>query len=207
MKNKFLKGLVASFALAVSGFANAGLITATTGDILWYSGGNNSEGFANLNQGFTIDSSIIFSRLLKGLDSNIIGNAVFSITAMGELDNSPEHIDIFTLDGINLGPLFNRVSADDRFNNTSTNDSYAPYRTPVTLSASLTSAELLPLLLDNTLDIRFSFSSDVNNYWSNTSFVRFDLEYEAREVPEPLTLAIYALALMGVASRKFKKQV
>ena len=29
MKNKFLKGLVASFALVVSGFANAGLITLT----------------------------------------------------------------------------------------------------------------------------------------------------------------------------------
>jgi hypothetical protein len=60
-------------------------------------------------------------------------------------------------------------------------------------------------LLDSN-DLRISFANLEGNSILNNNNARVSIGLAVSEVPEPTTLAIFGLGLIGLASRKFKKQ-
>lgn len=221
MKNKFLKGLVASFALAVSGLANAGLIEydllslsdrdgSTTNT---YSGDGYIGAYSNRYSGiFCIEGSICKTALQVNIDDllnlgDITINSVFLSfdLKVGSSDTQNVTASAFDSNGI-LSHYFNAPT------------SYAQSIFSVTGLSS------------NSLDITNIFEQGYNlgndwfamhlnastqNMWTWTQAgsdrdganVRIAVDYTVNSVPEPSTLAIFALGLMGLASRKYKKKV
>lgn len=185
MKNKFLKGLVASFALAISGFANAGLISIDFGP-------ESSE----------VDGVDFLFNLAT--PTSIIGDATLELYLQGDFccgDSATEYADIF-LDGLSLGRVLDEITGNDRFN-FPINDIAQSAFDPILGSATITLAEMLPMLADGNIILSINTSSAVG---AVTTTVSGTLSFETVDVPEPSTLAVFTLGLMGLASRKFKKQ-
>ena len=215
-----LRTALSASALLVAAAAHAGPVAATTGNLLWYVGGSNAQGQQHLNQGYTVDHNATFTRTLSGLAHGGVGGATLKLTFMGELDNSNEHLDSIRIDGYSLGALFNGNPNDDLFDNAAWGDmaytlssqtwgnSSAFYSTnAITATAYLSESLIKPLLVDGMLNISFSFAPDSNNYYGNTSFIRFDLETQAATVPEPAMPALLAGAMLaaGLVRRRSKK--
>lgn len=209
----------AALALATTA-ASAGAISATTGNIMWFLGGSNVQGQQNLNQGFTVDNTTTFTRTLSGLGNGGAGGATFKATIMGELDNSSEHLAAISIDGYSLGALFNGNASDDLFDNVGWNDLatdlsfqtwgdyYAFYdRNEITATVFLSEAVIAPLLADGNLSVSFRFDQDSNNYYNNTSFIRFEVLTNTATVPEPTTLLLAGGALLAAGIARRRKQV
>ncbi len=226
MKNKFLKGLVASFALGVSGFANAGLIT--------YEGASDNVnncipfgcpdrfgphmGFVykdieafTLNIGDTIafdlgrlnDNELSFDLSLAATTTNggdtadgagftlvsSLGSGFYGDTVIGNYDLIFTAASAFSFDGGGLIVNFlntNGVISD------ATTDQNLVYST------------------DNPYTVRRYFSGNSVGDMSNSNLsdgrrAVGNMQINTVNVPEPSTLAIFALGLMGLASRRFKK--
>lgn len=202
MKNKFLKGLVTSVALAVSSFANAGLIDFEDAwDDLGYRGQPDNYYLA---YGLTISGD--YFGLISGVTQGDSGN--FDL----EGTNSPAVLAVNTL-GHTIELIFGsstNVSLDIgvAFGNSSN----------VLVSTYLGGN----LISSNTLTISDSLNGGFGT-WTQQDWVGVDkielqasggyrawaidnVQFTKTEVPEPSTLAVFALSLMGFASRKFKKQ-
>tara|TARA_B110000503_G_scaffold56880_1_gene91053 strand:+ start:723 stop:1196 length:474 start_codon:yes stop_codon:yes gene_type:complete len=54
--------------------------------------------------------------------------------------------------------------------------------------------------------VRLNFVWDIPQQFTGPAFFQLDNIRSSTSVPEPSTLAIFALGLMGLASRRFKKQ-
>ena len=76
------------------------------------------------------------------------------------------------------------------------------------LDIAIDGASLLSLLADGMLSIGVNFSDTVNAFNDNDEVI-VSISYVdangAQPVPEPSALAIFALGLLGLASRRFKK--
>lgn len=206
MKNNFLKGLVASFALAVSGLANAGLITI---DFESDSTGGVSNGFSSVDASGVYFSDSVGSNLSLGnygsqgdgtslavssdLDgSELIINFDFLISFLsldfGNDDagySSPGDLATLTLfnSGVQVGISSVVLNRDDIMNQT---------------------VSFEGLLFDSA---RFSYTNSQYSPIGLTEVVdNISFQNAAVDVPEPSTLAVFALGLMGLVSRKLKKQ-
>lgn len=214
---KILLGLVATLGLAASCAASAAVVTATTGNMMLFTGGVNAQGFANLGQPSTVDLNTVFTRSLTGLGTSVVGNAKVTLTVMGEFDNTPEHIDQFAFEGVSFGPVFNLNAADDIWDNATWGDSAYTHSgnnynfnttTAISVSALLSQATMQSLLQDGAINMSFSFANDVNNYWNGTSFIAVTVEFEAAQVPEPSSIALLGLGLglAGMTTLRKRKQ-
>ncbi|HEY9041876.1 MAG TPA: PEP-CTERM sorting domain-containing protein [Rheinheimera sp.] len=188
MKYKFLKSAVAGFALAVSGFANAAWIEINFADLT-----QNTQ-YANY-AGVEFD-------LIGGLDSS--GDPFVTTGGIHNSNNSwyptaqilqfsfstlVEEIS-FILDnyGSGNGSFWTAFGTDNSVLETG---SFSSGGGAFSLSAT------------NVAYIQFNNNQPSSNWNFQVS------SFSAREianVPEPSTLAILALGVMGLASRKFKKQ-
>tara|TARA_R110001599_G_scaffold334602_1_gene550980 strand:- start:252 stop:896 length:645 start_codon:yes stop_codon:yes gene_type:complete len=213
MKYNFFKGVIASLALAISGFANAGLIVDQSFDSSnIISGANFSQGsnsqFDNftLTESFDIDlismwggywssgvqpSSFDFRMQIRTdtsfasviFDQTLIASAVFD-TGYDHNNNGTADILKFDFDvtGLTLGAGSYYIGISSQ-NNPGTSfyrqQLSTPYVSGVAFNGTVGSTSG-----DLTLAINGSTTS----------------------VPEPSTLAIFALGMIGLASRRFKKQ-
>jgi hypothetical protein len=203
MKFKFLKAAILGITVTLSNFANAGLITTT------FAGGNGQSG--NMFD-LTIANN---SLLLTGMDVNINDTTNIEIyTRIGGYSGFENNAAAWNLmDAASvIGNGANTASIFD-FNNfvLAANTTYGIYVTTRTGEMNYTNGSNSYSNSDLTLSagIGKQYNSDTNfsgitfspRTWNGT--VRYDV---LTSVPEPSTLAIFALGLMGLASRRFKKQ-
>ncbi|WP_448212717.1 PEP-CTERM sorting domain-containing protein [Colwellia sp. MEBiC06753] len=230
MKNKFLKGLVASFALAVSGFANADLIFSeedllSSGDGLlihdhvnnmqwgdWsytkgYSVDNFFQNSVFAGQGFRLatqsDLELLFST--AGADnitynangfSNNFGASNANVAAINLLNSYTEHTISDNWSDTSGNPWIhsffdNGGSQNDtgyiRFNS-------QPWSGP--------EGGIIDIYSIGSYSTSTAYSSSLTSPWS----IMIVRDVDPQDVPEPSTIALFALSLMGLASRKYKKQ-
>lgn len=202
MKNKFLKGLVASFVLGISNFANAGLILSEVDenayiqragyDVAWispWSANNTSIGDYQIDLSYQSQFGWII--MTKAIYDEIGG-----LTA-ADFAFSGANVDYFTgnnLDeatGATVAALSGILPTNDVAVATPwfSKDAYWVDWSQGAIGAWSLADWESPLSCPNncneTLAVRVS---------------------RVNEIPEPSTLAVFALGLMGLASRKFKKQ-
>lgn len=235
--NKFLKGFVASFALAVSGFANAGLVERnfqTAGDgLLTYDdvtgyewldlslniGRNYNSVAADLQtggayEGFRYATRSEYETLWAGTSYDHVN--WYSATYAGDVDEVQRAALIgellgYTFDTVKLGQcILSNASYCYRENMgiLSDIDSRTGYHW-------LTHMDFVDSLLDSNSNVggvsywytgygKPDFVEGSDSYFDQR--VSSWLVRDHVEVPEPSTLAIFALGMIGFASRRSKKQ-
>jgi hypothetical protein len=202
MNNKFLKMAFASLVLGVSSFANAGLITTT------YAGGNANEGVMFDITTFDNDINVtgidlnfddigattieVYSRLgsYEGFEGSSIGWALMSSTILASTNarGTPTFLDLtdFALSAnTTYGIYFYSTNHAVDLEYTNGANTYSNSDVSIVAGVGIN-----------------DFFDGVNRprTWNGTVF------YDVNEVPEPSTLAIFALGLMGLASRRFMKK-
>ena len=230
MKNRFLKGLVASLALAASGFANAGLITEydfTNATGTSVAATNTESGFlASLlsltnAQNTTGAFNSHFYHNFWDTTKNV--NKYYSFTLSNLTDNFDIERMTFSLEDTTAGANSWFLSSSlDNFQSTLSSG----------VIGTLNQGEVVPfdisfnnlVTTNNSIEFRFYMTGQntservgfANHTWGDENHPNEgDLHYGYEElsiygsvvdVPEPSTLAIFVLSIMGLASRKFKKQ-
>ena len=180
MKFKMLKATFAAMVLMASGFANAALIYSDETPIT--------------ASGQSFSDSVTLSELYE--------NVVLNFVAKGDFgSNSVVETISFSIDGVNLlvwtwdTPGITVVSNVVNFD--------------VTLSGTISISQLLwsTLASDDVLNFVWQNSRAVNPYPTEggSDFVSFSLTGDVVETPEPSTLAILAIGLIGLGARRFKK--
>lgn len=236
MRNKFLKGLVASLVLAVSGIANAGLIveydfdslagtansrnailveTGYTASPLAYNGtvsGNFGDHFYTSDWDTTFNDSKYYSLTISASELSNLDRLLFSMETTGNFGNS-DFLKIATsADGFSTslveglwttlgtneqvgdgGPIFNFDFSFDEI----------VFQTPLEIRFYVASPYTSGFANHDNEPSRFG--TDWNN-WGSVAGGDLLIFASAAEVPEPSTLAVFALGVMGLASRRFKKQ-
>lgn len=272
MKNKFLKGLVASFALAVSGVVNAGLIdygssgvsndgTLANGasivndsyyglnalstssnsrldfggdltefdmlggysfmtwfktDTMGYSGILQFGNCCSPRNGYSLQATASGLRFWGGSD---LDNSNYNIfTDVNYADNQWHHIGVNVGDNGLTSIFFDgSVLASSLFSNmTDTSPSLAQGGLGASVAPYIGGENVDGQVISATKfydDIQVFSRSLSNSEWSlaaSQDGIRGDVLYmnfeEPVDVPEPSTFAIFALGIIGLASRKFKKQ-
>jgi hypothetical protein len=185
MNVKMLKAVVAGLVLSVSGFANAGLIFSDNTNITT-SGQSDIASFSSI--GFEYYTNIIFS-----------------VDARGDFGENQSNEDIeFLIDGVNFGQY-----TWDTFGVTSSTGSsnISSIDKLISFSFNISALQWANFISDDSVQVTWNNGSGVGD-WSNDyiGYVNYEINGVASQVPEPTTLAIFALGIMGLASRRFKKQ-
>jgi hypothetical protein len=192
MNIKMLRAAVAGLVLSVSGFANAGLINFDyTGP-----GASDVDSATTTTVSFTVLDDLLIDDLnvYVELSGGWTGNNDLWLSHLGtqvQLFSSPG------TDGDAAGDM------DSLFDDEALNLPIAPNKTGTFQAIDLLSSfDGLSLAGMWTLSItdssQFPDEGDVLVTWA--------IRGTAVPVPEPSTLAIFALGIMGLASRRFKKQ-
>jgi hypothetical protein len=188
---KTLKVAIAGLVLCVSSMANAGLITtmelstATTGlninfdKVTW-------EWSSTVNTGSITESDLTDLTMVLFEGSNV----VFEDTIIN--DNVVQN-------HVGFERSFSYVTWRFEFASMTLTDfdNYEPYSNLNGQSPYVTMN-----VYGSDEDFYATPSSDYNDEFNTTEFT----QNTTAAVPEPATLAIFALAIMGIASRRFKKQ-
>jgi hypothetical protein len=196
MNIKMLKAAVAGLVLSVSGFANAGLISidnisgnlyeaSLTGPVTYTMTNAISSGY---HAGIRVEN--VFANFLTSNGTYISGNSIVSIN--GGTD-------------INLNYNTNLPwsgGGKDFFLNTG-----------IAWMNSMPALNVGDMLTFTSHTFRFTTSADMtlsgaegNSYLSQSGTTALSTFGTTATVPEPSTLAIFALGIMGLAARRFKKQ-
>ncbi|XPF95996.1 PEP-CTERM sorting domain-containing protein [Colwellia sp. RE-S-Sl-9] len=192
---KYLKAAFAGLILSVSGIANASIITYT--DSQTFSGNLNFPNVITFNFATPTFAPVTGATLI----TTSMGDWSYEGVA-GALSSS-ESLSV-SLDG-NLisNDLFHLNANLDALSPTKNDNSQAIFQTIFIPQVLLSS-----LVIDGTLSLVYTPRTEVN-VSSSSSFLTAQISYDYTDdvasVPEPSTLAIFALGIMGLASRKFKK--
>jgi hypothetical protein len=213
MNLKMLKAALAGLVLSVSGFASAGLIF---GDLSYESGDayvtdslNNRE-WARLdffrgtvtqwNSEFNDVNSDLYGFNFSGaLDADLFADAAFGVDNYDVLSQQYP-----IKSGVNAN-LFTQVMGDGYGLNSNNIWKYFRTDTPQN-SDNITYMWLSGQNLNSTVLNHDGVNSSPDSYSNSMSFLVYRDLNQVTDVPEPSTLAIFALGIMGLASRRFKKQ-
>lgn len=211
MKFKFLHAAVAGLIMLASSTANAGLISfdLTSGD--------QSDSLDFFSEGYTLsvvgriwdgDNYVVADVIANGNGLGVVGGGEANRLG-GILDNDetyPQKGDylLFT-----FSSLFKSVGIDFADSNN-------------VVKFNLDERAYVKTMLNGSKVDKYGFSGDGSNTWesgmggwANQISVKvktsdgsdgFKLDRLTVDVPEPSTLAIFALGIMGLVSRRFKKQ-
>ena len=181
MNIKMLKAAFAGLVLSVSGFANAGLITQTQTQTI---------DFEDFSFSFNVNDWVM------GSESTLL----LEVKSDFSVDASFEYFELI-VEGISLGDWFNGNS-DSKTSFEDTNTLINTY--------NFNTADTNNYLSDNVFAFDVNLSDEVHVQWGSQDgtppYVMATYTYDSVGVPEPTTLAIFALGLIGLASRRFKKQ-
>lgn len=184
MNIKMLKSAVAGLVLSISGFANAGLIYSGPGAINVDTNPATTVSFSVLDHGWIQDLNVAV---------NITGGHMEDFIVSIEHNGFEAQLNPF-LTGHR--DLFNVIFDDESLNVISAGGNLVGnYQSFEQLSVF----DGIDIFGDWTLTILDSYIPDEGN-----TLVSWSIEVET--VPEPSTLAIFALGIMGLAARRFKKQ-
>lgn len=206
MKNKFVKGLLVSCALAISNLANAGIIHDVFTPGSEYGGGSWTLGFAfTANSSLNITSLGVYDSGLDGLASNaeigiwdefgnLLVSTVVNAGTSGELDGyfRFKDIPVFTINPNKLYVIGSYLN--DTASSCNTNQ-----------GGSCIIDSNINIIEDRYASISaFGFAnqtdSNTNGAWLGATF-----RYESVSVPEPSTIVVFALGLLGLTFRTLRK--
>ncbi|MFT6417898.1 MAG: hypothetical protein ACJA1K_000161 [Cognaticolwellia sp.] len=206
MNIKMLKAAVAGLVLSVSGFANAGLIYdngvgVNNADTGYYT--SNVRSF-QIYDDFTLasDSTITDVFFQMGLTSGNFDGS-FSFTIFNFLAGSGVGAQLYT-------QTLNSGDYSASLNSISSHPSGPFYDINFDIpSLDLSAGNYELSFYGLGMDFRIPNVSSGNGFYQNSSFISGDTPFalfdNSVQVPEPSTLAIFALGIMGLASRRFKK--
>jgi len=242
MEFKFFKGIVVSFALTVSGFANAGLI-ATGPDAYGYSGSEidyNLRDISNTGNFLSLGDDVFSGFQNIGFDFNFYGTGynTLRISSNGTLDFDNFGWTVLWDAFSNNGNAIAGFASD--LNNPSGNIRYQTlgnvgsrefvvgfYNVSRFYNDPSVTFEMILHEATNNIEFQYGAMNDDNSKYgigiSNTdgtsgldvcfnscqqpiNFNNSGYLISSVSVPEPSTLAIFALGVIGLASRRFKKQ-
>jgi len=169
-------------ASSVLNIANAGLIT--------------------LDQKSTSVNGGIISYVDLVAESNTVSDATFTLNIAGDFDAGYENVAI-SVEGYSLGVVFDRNTNNDLFD-FSGDDYVGDHGNFITMTgvATIAQADWANIIADGFVSIEFNLSGDVNCCSNPHAFTSGNISYD---VPEPATLAIFALALIGFGARRLKQ--
>lgn len=193
-----LKAALAGLVLSISGFANAILIIDHEIDVTYdgitanhsYTGDGNLEQGGMLQLSFEADTFDYWNNMASDFWSAILVSE--NATRIGDYSWT------YSLDGlsVSMGSLLGNNSASVHIINDV--GFYAGMFDKLVINYTLntsTSADLNPL------------DGNPFTFWNPLPFSADYVQgLDPKDVPEPSTLAIFALGILGLASRKFKKQ-
>jgi hypothetical protein len=199
----YLKAALIGLILSVSGFVNAGII--------W----DNGTGTSTVSRGaggfmattFLSDTSFTLNQIDQYMDTNSDANIRFAIFNANSADLLFYSNNIFHIDngmGYVSSTIFNfDIIAGVKYSIAAITDTGAGYRytfTDVSMNG-----------ISNPYDNQngaggSTFSAPILNTSKNCCNNNIRLHTGLVSVPEPSTLAIFALGMIGLASRRFKKQ-
>lgn len=203
MKNKLLKGLIASVALTVSNFASAGLIESD-----YLSSGDNLSVTDTATNLEWLDLSVSTSWTFSNWASLVEQNKGWRLASYSEVENlfntafptySAVHGGAGYVDTTDPTLIQNFIDFRALFGTTVMNsggvDTYGLFKNEFNNNEMMGASRWA-----GTYRIfSTNFNSSVSEVNNGLYIVR-----DATDVPEPSTLAIFALSLIGLASRKFK---
>lgn len=210
MNIKMLKAAVAGLVLSVSGYANAGIILINDEAIF------QNAGIANIVSDFEEFGTSEFSEpsdpYLQGgisyssADNLVLGgsNSIYDTNGTNMLTNNfwnpieGTFYQNFSLFGFDAG----WSNSDDNGSRITIGTNIDTYVFDVDFDVASSSAFYGFIASDDEFFISFEITSNVYN-----ALVSIDnVTVGTSAIPEPSTLAIFALAIMGLAPRRFKKQ-
>lgn len=216
-----LRAALAGLVLFVSGFANAGLIVYTDrADWLSAVGVPTfEENFNSIQTDVNLDNSNTTLNTLNYSDSGYRFVTFDAITGENGSGTGIDNTSFLNLNGYNNNssltitlPEYAMAFGWDTFNYDFGDEISLITIDGVTFDAMSSGNNPYigffgVIATGNTIFNSVTVSASITLDNSIGTFNAFDnLAYKAAEVPEPSTLAIFALGLMGLASRRFKKQ-
>lgn len=158
---------------------------------------------------------------------SVASDATFSLTLQGDFNQTDENLAV-TIEDLFLGIVLddNPSNDDFDFSYTYTDTEWIHisgwhwervetevevedgglYQTTLKGTATIAQESWADVVSDGTVNILLDASSDVNNLLFIPAFsVSGSIKYAVTDVPEPSTLAIFSLALLGFGARRLSK--
>lgn len=228
MKNKFLKGLVASFALTVSGLANAGLIIVSPDVDQTISDSNLDgvpDGFLSASDGFLRTgfagshwrSALEFDLSAIGTFTEVISAELFlqdrgssisgTLNLWGYFGDGLISLDDATETGNLLGTmLIDSGAGIQDFNINVASFIQSAINSDEQFVGFLIGAATASGVGGAASDMCAGAGGSYGSCDGNLPKLTINSIQPTQDVPEPSTLAIFALGLMALTTRKFKKK-